>query len=74
LIRPYDTACCDDIKSPVSSMCIACFLWMFRDSATAGVEQNNPTFIPDTPNVASLAATARSQEATVRSKCEKCFE
>ena len=35
-----------------------------RDSATIGVEQNSPMLTPGVQNVASSAATARSQVAT----------
>ena len=42
----------------------ACFGGTLRDSATAGVEQNSPTLIPDTANRALAAATAMSQDAT----------
>ena len=74
LMSPYITACSDDIKSPVNSICIACFLWILRDNATAGVEQKSPTLIPVTPKVASLAATAISQAATVQCVYEKEVE
>ncbi len=52
------------MKSPVSSISIACLRRMFRPSGTLGVEQNNPTLMPDTANFALSDATARSHCAT----------
>ena len=52
------------MKSPVSSISIACLRGTLRDSATLGVEQNSPKLTPLTANFASLDATARSHIAT----------
>ena len=52
------------MKSPVSSISIACLRGTLRASATLGVEQNRPRFTPLTAKRAVLAATARSHIAT----------
>jgi hypothetical protein len=53
-----------DVISPVSSISIACLRDTLRDSATIGVEQNNPMSTPGVANFAAVDATARSQLAT----------
>ena len=52
------------MKSPVSSISIACLRATFRDRATLGVEQNSPKLTPLTAKRASREATARSHIAT----------
>ncbi|MCY1312884.1 hypothetical protein D9M70_633530 [compost metagenome] len=52
------------MKSPVSSISIACLGRMLRESATPGVAQNRPTSMPFTPKLALSLATARSHCAT----------
>ena len=52
------------MKSPVSSISIACLRPRLRESATDGVEQNSPRFTPDTAKRALSLATARSHIAT----------
>ncbi len=52
------------MKRPVTSMSNARFADTLRDSATAGVEQNSPTLMPDTAKRAVSAAIARSHDAT----------
>src|SRR5215218_1009512 len=64
LTSPKDNASADEMKRPVTSMSKACLGETLRDSATAGVEQNNPTLMPETAKVALSAATAKSQDAT----------
>src|SRR5919107_1040630 len=64
LTSPKDSASADGMKRPVTSMSKACLGATLRERATAGVEQNRPTLMPDTAKVALSAATARSQEAT----------
>src|SRR3990170_3033367 len=64
LTRPKDRASAEEMNRPVTSMSKACLGETLRESATAGVEQNSPTLIPETANVALSAATARSQDAT----------
>ena len=49
---------------PVTKRSNARFVETLRDNATAGVEQNNPTLIPDTANRASSDAMAKSQLPT----------
>jgi len=53
-----------EIGSPVSSISIACLRGTLRDSATIGVEQNNPISTPGVAKAAASEATARSQLAT----------
>src|SRR5919205_61204 len=65
LTRPYDSASAAEMKRPVTSMSKACLGRTLRDRATAGVEQNRPTLMPDTAKVALSAATARSHDATI---------
>src|SRR5260221_9250766 len=50
--------------SPVSSISMACLRGTLRDSATIGVEQNNPMCTPGVAKLAVVDATARSQVAT----------
>ncbi len=52
------------MNAPVTSISNAALRGTFRESATAGVEQNRPRFTPLTANRARSAATARSQAAT----------
>ena len=52
------------MKSPVSSISIACLRLTLRLTATPGVEQNKPLLIPVVPKAAEAAATAKSQVAT----------
>ena len=52
------------IRSPVSSISIACLGPTVRVSATIGVEQNSPMFTPGVAKRAVAPATARSQDAT----------
>ena len=52
------------MKSPVSSISMACLRSTLRPSGTLGVEQNSPTLMPDTANFALSEATARSHCAT----------
>src|ERR1700730_3706164 len=63
-MRPMSFAVAAPIGSPVSSISIACLRGTLRDSATIGVEQNNPISTPGVANVAASDATARSQLAT----------
>src|SRR5262245_25099421 len=64
LTSPYRAAACADSISPRSSISIACLRGTLRDSATIGVEQNNPILTPGVAKLASSAATAKSHEAT----------
>ena len=64
LTRPKDKASAAEMKRPVTSMSKACLGATLRERATAGVEQNRPTLMPETAKVALSAATARSQVAT----------
>ena len=52
------------MNEPVTSMSKARLTETLRDSATAGVEQNRPTSMPETAKRAVSAAIARSQAAT----------
>ncbi len=52
------------MRSPVSSISIACLFVTLRESATIGVEQKRPISTPGVAKRASLDATARSQLAT----------
>ncbi len=52
------------MKRPLTSISKARLAETLRDSATAGVEQNSPTSMPETAKRAVSAATARSQAAT----------
>src|SRR5205814_1841703 len=63
LTSPSAFALAASINSPVSSISIAGLRPMARESATIGVEQNNPILTPGLATRASAAATARSQHA-----------
>ena len=52
------------IRSPVSSISMACLALTLRDSATIGVEQKSPMLTPGVAKRADAAATARSHDAT----------
>src|SRR5918993_3646523 len=62
LTSPKDKASADEMKRPVTSMSKACLGETLRESATAGVEQNKPTFIPHTAQGALSAAPATSPD------------
>src|SRR5438477_1897875 len=64
LTRPQSTAVAASMNDPVTSMSNARLVDTLRDSATAGVEQNSPTSMPETAKRAVSAAIARSQAAT----------
>ncbi|MNV68346.1 hypothetical protein D3C71_1611870 [compost metagenome] len=64
MISPQSRACAASMKRAVTSISKARLADTLRLSATAGVEQNNPTLMPDTAKRAVSAATARSQLAT----------
>jgi len=61
---PAASASAAEIASPVSSISIALFAPTAREKATIGVEQKSPILTPGVANRASVAATARSHEAT----------
>src|SRR3954452_21172895 len=63
-MRPMSRAVVAETGSPVSSISISCLRGTLRDSATIGVEQNNPMSTPGVAKDAASEATARSQLAT----------
>ena len=60
-----DSAVAASMKSPVSSISIACLRNTLRPSATLGVEQNSPTLIPDT---ATRAVCAGDRKIALRNQ------
>src|SRR4029450_3870852 len=60
LTRPQSSAVRASISSPVRSSSSVRLRPMLRPTPTAGVVQKMPALIPDSPNLAESAATARS--------------